>query len=643
GLDCDITRRDFVNSVAFGSGAALLGQCAPLFAATGSAATAPAAEESAAAAFNGYPGVGDYARSNGNTWQVVQAAHAMRDGAFKSAGDVTDTGETYDVVVVGGGFSGMGAAHRVMQLGEGRKTCLVIENHPMWGGEAKRNEFVVGGVHLDAPQGSNETSIPKASNTSEMAQVWRDVGLPSEATYSVLPQSRRQLAVSRSNYMYQLWGDNFESHGFWFPEVKRWVTNPWGHDLAGVPWSDAVKRDMLRWRHDPKPYYAGEKGKAFEQWLDSMSYEQYVTQVMGLGVEPARYADAIIAAAGGLGSDATSAYMTYGFGMPGFQALQDDHPAKDNYALAPLDAEIHRFPGGNDGVMRAIVKRLVPDSIAGSKDYADVHNGAVRFDALDKAGQQTRIRLGSLAVSVAHEGALDKAERISVTYLREGRLYKVRARGVVMASACWTAKHVVRDLPAAYQEAMGKFHRSPMLIVNVALNNWRALYKLGYTAASWRGGFGFSFNLSPPMQVGGYAPAFDPGAPAVLTYYVPFPKPGLPMEAQGVVARNEMLATPYREYERIVRAQLTEMLSGQGFDARRDIAGIILNRWGHAYVDPYPGFYFGRDGKPAPRDIVRTPLGRIAFGHSELLGHQYWNGGLAEGRRAAEQVLQRIG
>ena len=370
-----------------------------------------------------------------------------------------------------------------------------------------------------------------------------------------------------------------------------------------------------------------------------MTYEDYVTKVMGLGTAPARYADAIIAAAGGLGSDVTSAYMAYGFTMPGFQGLTDDHPLKDNYALAPLDKDIERFPGGNDGVMRGFVKRLVPGAIAGSNDYADVHNGAIQFDALDRPGQQTRIRLSSLVTAIQHEGARDKAGRVAVTYVRDGKQYRVRARGVVVASACWTAKHTVRDLSDEYRDAMGKFYRSPMLIVNVALTNWRALYKLGYTAASWRGGFGFSYNLSPPMQVGNYAPAFDPDAPAVLTYYVPLYKVGLPVEAQGPVVRAEMLSTPYREYERIVRAQLTEMLSSQGFDARADIAGVILNRWGHAYVDPYPGFYFGRGGKPAPRDIVRNPFGRIAFGHSELRGHQYWNGGVEEGRRAAEQVL----
>ena len=391
GLDREITRRDFVNSVAAGTGAALLAQAAPLVA----AAEQRTAPNMGADAFNGYAGVGDYARSNGNTWEVVQAAHAMRDGAFRSNSGATETGELFDVVIVGGGFSGMGAAHRVMQLGAGRKTCLVLDNHAMFGGEAKRNEFLVDGVRLYAPQGSNEAGVPPQPGDQEIwAQVWRDLQVPLETHYSMLPASRTQLPTSRSNYMFHLWGDNFESHGFYFPEAKRWVSNPWGHELEGVPWSDAVKRDMLRWRNDPKPYYTGERGEALDRWLDSMSYEQYLTKVMGLGPEAARYADPVLAAAGGLGSDVTSAYMAYGFTMPGFQALQADHPAKDNYALAPLDRNIDRFPGGNDAILRAFVKRLVPDAIAGTGSFDDVHNNAVRFDLLDRPGQPTRLRSG---------------------------------------------------------------------------------------------------------------------------------------------------------------------------------------------------------------------------------------------------------
>lgn len=631
-----MTRRDFLDAAALGAGAALLAQSAPLVAAT-------PARSPEAAAFDGYSGVGDYANANGNTWSVLQNAHAMRDGAFRELKDVIDTGELYDVVVVGGGIAGLGAAHRVMQLSAGRKSCLVLENHPLWGGESKRNEFLIGNVRLMAPQGANYCSMRNHDASPIKAEVWADLGLPREFHYSELGAARKPLEVPRNNYIYQLWGDTFESHGFYFPEQKRWVTNPWGHDLEGVPWPDDVKRDMRRWRHDPKRYYAGPDGLAMERWLDSMTYEQYLTGVMGLRTEVARYVDPILASAGGLGSDVISAYMAWGFTMPGFQTLNAEHPAQGNYTLKSQDYDAHRFPGGNDAIARAFVKRLVPEAIAGGPGFIDYHNGAAHLEALDRPDQATRIRLAATTVAVAHEGARDSSERVAVVYRRDGRLFRVRARGVVVASGSWSAKHVVRDLTSDYREAMNRFHRAPMLIINVALTNWRALYKLGYTAASWRGGqLGFSFNLTVPMQVGAHTPPFDPDKPAVLTYYVPFSKPGLSVEQQGPAGRAELLSTSYRDYERAIRAQLTEMLSAQGFNARRDIAAIVLNRWGHAYVNPYPGFYFGSPGTPAPRDVVRAPRGRIAFGHSELRGHQSWHGAVTEGRRAAEQILELI-
>lgn len=633
GLDCTITRRDFLNSTALGIGAALLGQPAPAHARS----SAPSSTPMNAEAFDGYGGTGDYARSNGNTWNVVQAAHAMRDGRYAEAVDVTDTGEVYDVVVVGGGFAGLGAAHRTMQLSGGRKTCLVLDNHPMFGGEAKRNEFLVDGVRLLAPQGSNEFVLP-GTGQPVAEEVWRDLGLPREFAYSELSAAGKALETSRSNYIFHLWADTFESHGFFIFDEKRWVTNPWGRDLSGMPWSPFLKAEMLRWRRDPGRYDHGHDGTGLERWLDSMSYEQYLTRIMRLPREVARYADPVLAAAGGLGSDATSACMAWGFGMPGFQGVQPHHAADNGYALGALNSRVHRFPGGNEAILRAFVKRLIPDAIPGS-DFGEMHNSAVKQAALDRAGGKTRIRLPATATAVKHEGSPDSARHVAVTYLKDGRLYKLRARGVVMACGSWTAKHVVHDLPREHRDAMDCFYRSPMLVINVALTNWRPLYRLGYTAASWRDGrLGFSFNLSPPMQVGGYRPAFDPDQPAVLTCYVPFIRVGMPVARQGAAGRAELLSTTYREYERIVRAQLIEMLSGQGFDVRRDIAGIILNRWGHAYVNPYPGFYFGRDGKPAPSDVVRSPFGRIAFGHSELRGHQNWNGAVEEGRRAAEQI-----
>ena len=131
-----------------------------------------------------------------------------------------------------------------------------------------------------------------------------------------------------------------------------------------------------------------------------------------------------------------------------------------------------------------------------------------------------------------------------------------------------------------------------------------------------------------------------PDRPTILTFYVPFERPGPSLKEQAVAARTELLATSYRDYERKIREQLVRLFARGGFDPRNDIAGIILNRWGHAYVCPAPGFYFGRSGKPAAPDVLREPVGRITFANAELHGHQNWADATAEGKRAVEQLIK---
>ena len=151
GMNEPITRRDFVNAaLVAGGGLWLHGQMPAL--PTGGGATADT--------WTGYGGVGDYARSNGNTFDVMNAAHAIRDRTFESklAGAI-DTGEMYDLLVVGGGISGLASAVFFQKRKGGR--CLVLDNHPIFGGEAKRNEFLVDGQSVVAHQGSAMFPVPK--------------------------------------------------------------------------------------------------------------------------------------------------------------------------------------------------------------------------------------------------------------------------------------------------------------------------------------------------------------------------------------------------------------------------------------------------------------------------------------------------
>ena len=102
------------------------------------------------------------------------------------------------------------------------------------------------------------------------------------------------------------------------------------------------------------------------------------------------------------------------------------------------------------------------------------------------------------------------------------------------------------------------------------------------------------------------------------------------------------MAKSYAEIESSVRDQLTRMFGSLGFDAEKDIAGITVNRWGHSYISPTPGFYYGVDGKPPPQESVTQPFGRVTFGHSENGGVQEWFGAVEQGERAAQQALKII-
>jgi spermidine dehydrogenase len=116
----------------------------------------------------------------------------------------------------------------------------------------------------------------------------------------------------------------------------------------------------------------------------------------------------------------------------------------------------------------------------------------------------------------------------------------------------------------------------------------------------------------------------------------------VPIAQQTAEGRMRLFSTSYADFELEIRKQLQNLFGDAGFDARRDIAGIVLNRWGHAYIAPKPGFYFGTPGNPAPLEVIRQRYGRIAFGHSELSGRQSWGRAAQESRRALKQVLEVI-
>jgi spermidine dehydrogenase len=610
-----ITRRDFLNGTLLASGAALLSGACPF-------------QLMAAEDWNGASGIGDYAGANGNIHQVMSDGHMIRDHAFdKSSAPIQETGETYDCVIVGGGISGLSAAlffQRATEKKAGaKKSCLVLENHPIFGGEAKRNEFNVDGQHLIASQGSAMWFQPLPG--SFLQRFYDSVGIdPREFQYQ---QNASSIATGVTPYTGN--GSNF---GFFFGADNghaegTWLTDPWGKNLDGAPISAEAKRDLLAVQFAPdKTPKPRRHGDAVSRYLDSITLEEDLIARHGISQETVRrYLSPVSGGGSGIGADALSGYTEYAADL-----------------LFPWESQKgpQMFPGGNTGVARHIVKALVPAAIPGPATMTAICQARVNFAALDQPQQPTRIRLRSTVISIQHEGEASRSPHVNLVYFKEGRLYRVRAKSVVMANGSWTINSTVNDLPTAYRHAYAQFFRAPCLMANVAVRNWRFLAKMGISQCQWFGGIGNYMAVRRVATLGGGAAALSPDSPTVLTLKILFTNPGRSLPEQVNTGRYQMMTTPFSAFEKQLRDQFAAMFGKQGFDGRREIAGIILNRWGHAYLVPQPGFFFGKNGQPAPSDLMRRhPFGRIAFANSDLAGIMDHRASITEAHRAVGQIV----
>ena len=628
-MDSTVTRRDFLGSTLLGAGAALLDGLTP----------AQILAASAQDDWTGYGGIGDCRLSNGNTFEVLQAGHRMRDGAYNSLlANPVDTGEIYDCVVVGGGISGLGAALFFQRLAGPGKSCLILENHPIFGGEAKQNEFEVDGKRLIAHQGSAIYLVPYPH--SFIARFYDSIGLHTpKLSYQKWSGAQPEMRVGRTPY--ESAGLGSGQYAFWFGArfgQKRglWIVDPVGKQLQGAPISENARKELLRWfsgkafeesKFEPPQY----EGDTISRQLDSITLEQHIMQRSGLSQETVRtFLSPVEGGGSGLGPDALSAYCDY--------AADLLHPLDDGSGEA-----VQMFPGGNTTIARLMAKTLINGCIDGPATVEGVSRNGVKLGALDSPGAAARIRLSATVISVQHDGNPAKADSLTIAYAKDGKVFRVKARSAVVAGGSWTAKHIITDLAEPQRQAYAQFYRSPCMMANVAVRNWRFLQKMGITGCRWFEGVGNYMDVRRLATVGIDDATITPDSPIVLTVKVLYSYPGLPTEEQGRRGRTEMLSISFREYEQRIREQFDAMFSHAGFDSTRDIAAIILNRWGHAYLNPQPGFFFGSNGKPAPREVLRSaPFGRIAFANTDLAGAMDHRYSILEAHRAVSQLVDQV-
>ena len=613
-----ITRRDFLNGVALSVAAGLTPR------------------ELLALDKGAYPPALTGLR--GNHPGSFEAAHVLAWQGIKPEIPREQTDDVYDLVVVGGGLSGLAAAYLYQQWKGGR--VLVLDNHDDFGGHAKRNEFTVGGESLIGYGGSQ--SIDKSSGWSkESLTLLDDIGIQTDPFYEYFDQSFfERLGMRPAIYFDErVYGQNVT------------VTNALG-DYTGAPNPDEIDAALEAYpigdearaafkallQYDGNPFDELSNEERIEH-LRSMSYTDYLGNALHMPDEVVGILRDNYKGIWGLGWDALSALEAWRAGQPGTAGL--DIRGESTYDDVEVEPYIFHFPDGNAAVARAIVRQLIPAAIPG-KTQEDLVLARVDYDVLDVKGAPTRLRLNALALDMRNTS---DGRHVDVTYVRDGRAERVRARRAIMAGYINLLPHLCGEVAKEQVAAIKTLEKVPITYLNVAVRSWRAFAELGtqnlYIPKS---PFMHQVGLDFPVSMGGYEYTKDPGTPTVLhgTFAPAAPDLGLTAREQFVAGRARMYDMRFEDYEREIVRQLDGALGKGGFDAERDIAAITVNRWPHGYAYEYIDLYDPPDYGPeyGPHIEARRPIGRISVANSDSQALSYINGAFDAAHRAVREQLE---
>ncbi|MDP9146467.1 MAG: hypothetical protein M3N22_02320, partial [Acidobacteriota bacterium] len=293
---------------------------------------------------------------------------------------------------------------------------------------------------------------------------------------------------------------------------------------------------------------------------------------------------------------------------------------------------------GNASIARLLVRALIPGSIGG-ETAEDIVTAKADYSKLDRPGSPVRIRLNSTAVRARHIGDIKSAKDVEVAYAREGRVYTVRGKGVVMA--CWNmvVPYLCPELPQTQKDALLYGTKVPLVYTSVAVKNWQAFEKLGLQHISCPGMYHTHVSLDDAVTIGDYKAPSSPDEPILIRMTRTPCLPGLPEREQHKVGRAELLSTPFETFERNIRDQLQRVLGAGGFDAARDIDAITVNRWPHGYAYEYnPLFDPDWAAGKSPCEIGRKPFGRITIANSDAAAAAYTDQAMDQAWRAVQEL-----
>ena len=606
--DDGVTRRDFLNGVSVALGASLLAPWADLIA-------------------QGWDPGSDYyppARTGlrGTHEGAWETMHARVQGKTWRAGAPE---EQYDLVIVGGGISGLASAHLYRKQRPNAR-ILILDNHDDFGGHAKRNEFSIDGQTRIGYGGTESIDTPSAY-TAIAKETLVDIGIDTAKFYEAYDQTLyAKLGLSKSILFDQ---ENFGERKL----VLGYGKVSWEEFARNAPLNDQARADFIRVQTETRDYLPGLTREEKYAKLRTVSYETWLRDYCKVDPQLLELYRKFGISFWCVGIDEIpcTSIHEYDGGMPGLDHTLPRYGSRGN------EPYIFHFPDGNASVARLLVRKLIPAAMPGST-MEDVVTARADYSQLDRKGSAVRLRLSSTAVHVRHTASRNA---VDVTYVHDARAHTVRARRVIMACYNMAIPHLCPELPAAQQHGLRYGVKVPLTYTKVLIPNWRAFAQLGTDFVYYTKDFFKQVELDYPVSLGSYKRSQTPDEPMVLHMcYVHHDGKSKGPE-QWRDGRRRLMETSFAQFEGHVRDQLDAALKGGGFDAGRDIKAITVNRWPHGYAySPellWEPAYASEAEKPWV--IGRQRFGRIAIANSDAGAKADTNSAITQAWRAVQESL----
>jgi spermidine dehydrogenase len=564
-----------------------------------------------------------------------ETAHAQALEGVRYALPGLPVEERYDLVVVGGGISGLAAAWFYRRAAGPSARILVLDNHDDFGGHAKRNEFTLDGRLVIGYGGSESIDSPKTHYSGIAKDLLRDLGVEIARFETVFDRTfYSSRGLSRGTFFArEAFGRDVLVAGEPPPVGADEVTRrsakarPLDEFVAAFPISQASRAQLLALYDDARDPLAGKTVEEKTKLLKSTSYRDYLTKICGCSEEVANCFQGRTLGFFGLGCDAVPAADVREFGYPGFAGLGLPAPA------GAREPYIYHFPDGNASLARLLVRALVP-AVAPGAGMDDVVLAVFDYGQLDREGQAVRIRLNSTCVDVRNAG-----EEVRIAYVRAGAAHRVAAKHAVLACFHMVIPHIMPELPAEQREALALNVKTPIVYTNVLTRDWHPWVRLGVHDISAPMSFHSRVKLDFPVSLGGYRHSRDPAEPICLhlVHVAGAPNRGLDARAQFRIGQAKLLAMTFADFEDRIRDELDRMLGPGGFASARDIAAITVNRWPHGYGYVANSLYDADDYERV-LERARQRCGRVAIANSDAGGDAYAHLAIDQAARAVREL-----